>query len=77
MHKHFQRFWTLYAVVMLYVGSVLKMMSGGTQGTELQPDDMPQGGLDVVSMVFTAIFLVGFRSCMNAQLKDSQGHEKE
>jgi hypothetical protein len=77
MQAHFQRFWSLYAVVICYAGSVLKMMFGGTNGTTFQPEDATQGGLAALSLTFTAIFLVGLHSCMSSQWKGSQEHERE
>ena len=75
MQKHFQSFWSMYAVVLCYAGSVLKMMFGGMYGTEFQPENIPQGSLGALSLTFTAILLVSIHSCMNAQSKAPQEHE--
>ena len=77
MQNHSKRFWSLYVVLFCYAGAVLKMMFDGTYGTEFQPENMPQGGLAWLSLIFTAIFFVGLHSCLNADSKSSKGHEEE
>ena len=72
MAKHFQQFWSLFAVIICYGLGIVVLVYGGPEGTET----VPQWAFSLVTLTFTAIIAVSLHLCLSARAKDSQEQEE-
>ena len=68
MAKRIQHFWSLIPVSVCYALAMSVLVYGS--------EEVPRWAFSLVTLTFTAIFLVGLQMGLNAQTNDSQGQEK-